>query len=1184
MKFWEVYRFELYYQLRRPSTWIYFLAVLGLVFLVIDEVVDYTRTVGGALLHAPVTVANITGYSNKFGLLLLAMLAGNGAMRDIQARMDPLMYTTSLSKSVYLGARFLGTFTIAIVLMLMVVPLDMTISSFAMNAEAELYGLFNPVSYINSALFLTVPNVFVATAVLYAMVLLSRQAMAAYLGALLIFVLSTFNMDVLAENWALGKLVDPTGLTVVDEWRRALTPNQINTSVLRLEGSLLANRALWICISLLLGVVAYSRFQLSHHLPDSWWKRNIANRYLVPVHTPTAPAKAVTFLRTFDYKTRLYQTRSLAYTFYQEITKSPVGLAIPAIAVYAFILIPNMSEGPLGVPILPTTPRIILFLNNAALQIFVVMLITLLAGQLIWRERDSRLHEIFDAVPVPDGVLLWSKYLCLALVLFTVQAALLVASISIQLVAGYYQFEIGEYLQALFGVQLLDQLLFAAVAMTIHTLVNQKYVGHLLVLLFYLYTLIAPRLGIEHNLFIFGSDPGLAGSVFYGQGSFLFPWLLFKLYWIAWALLFMMITQKLWVRGRETTIKYRLRQSGKGLMQSPVLIGAITLLMVTGTLIFYNTNILNKYTTAEERVEQQVLYEQLYGRYRAVPQPLLTSTRLQVEFYPDERMAVVQGIYTLKNDSRKAIDSIHLATAPVVETRTIKFSRDNRAVLTDKKLGHHIYVLNQPLLPGDSVQVSYEVGSIPEGFSNRGITTSVMNNGSYFRNSEWLPAIGYQPFRELRNDRKRKDYDLPQRPEFRPLHDAESILSRTGREQIQFEATIGTAADQIAVAPGTLTKSWKRGDRQYFRYVADRPIQNMFHVYSARYQVRKARWQNVDIQIFHHPTSVLNLDRIERGIKASLDYYTRTLSPYPHRQLKFVEYPDPGTGGISLPGTIGYSTNFALLNPANDTRGFDLLFAVVAHEVAHQWWGHQLVPAEVEGSALLTESLAWYSALGVVEQAQGPEQLQNLLDAMRHEYLNPRSRAAVPLLKARDSFQAYRKGPFAMYALREYVGEEPVNRALRNLLTKFKPGVPPFATSLDFYSEMKAVTPDPLHYLLKDLFETNTFWELVAKGATAKPTADGAWLVTMDLLAHKVQVDTTGVETEVSMNDLIEVGIWGKSGMTKPLYLKKEKIRSGMNRLTIKVSEQPEEVGIDPRHLLIDTEMYDNSRQVVIEK
>ena len=72
--------------------------------------------------------------------------------------------------------------------------------------------------------------------------------------------------------------------------------------------------------------------------------------------------------------------------------------------------------------------------------------------------------------------------------------------------------------------------------------------------------------------------------------------------------------------------------------------------------------------------------------------------------------------------------------------------------------------------------------------------------------------------------------------------------------------------------------------------------------------------------------------------------------------------------------------------------------------------------------------------------------------------------------------------------MREYIGKDRVDDALRSLLKKHGSGVPPLPTSLDLYRELQAVTPDSYQYLLRDLFEKNTFWELETERATAQQT------------------------------------------------------------------------------------------------
>jgi aminopeptidase N len=459
----------------------------------------------------------------------------------------------------------------------------------------------------------------------------------------------------------------------------------------------------------------------------------------------------------------------------------------------------------------------------------------------------------------------------------------------------------------------------------------------------------------------------------------------------------------------------------------------------------------------------------------------------------------------------------------------------------------------------------------------------VTANGTYLQHRRLLPSLGYQRGRELKNAGERRQHGLAPRPAVRALDDSSEAAREGGGPNFTFEAVVGTDEGQVALAPGALRRTWAEGGRRYFHYVTDVPIDNDYVFYSADYAVQEGRWKDVAIQVFHHPGHDHNVARMVASAQASLEYLSGQFGPYPHRQLRFVEHPSVGVGLHAAPVNVSYGEGFSLLHPERDPLDIDFPFAVVAHEVAHSWWGGQVAPAWVEGAPVLSESLAWYSALSVVEKAHGAAHMRRLMDKMREAYLTPRTRAGVPLLRATDWFLAYRKGPFAMYALREYVGEARVNTALRRMFERYGSGVPPLPTSRDLYRELRAVTPEAQRGLLHDLFEANTFWALQAKRATAEPAGDGTWWVTLDVRARKETVDPEGLATEVALDELVEVGVYaaGKDGAQgEPLYLERHRLRSGAQSLRVRVKGEPARAGIDPRHLLIDVNPEDNVQEL----
>lgn len=1201
MKFREIFRFEFAYQLRSVSTWLYLALLTVIAFLFISENYSYDARDGEFFVNAPAIIANVMVFGSLLWLLVAASVAGDAAARDVETRMHSLTYITPVGKAKYLGGRFLAAFVLNALIML-ALPTGILLALCFSGLEPEIIGPFNPASYLSAYFFIALPNAFVGTALQFSFAALNRRATASYLGSMLLFVTAYIVCPVLFMlNPELARLADPLGSIGVKEMTDLLTPIETNTRLIALEGLFLWNRLFWLGIASGTLAFTYLRFSLVHQTASNWWSR-IRRRTDAPSAATVGigiaeriPVSIPHVTRTFGFASYLRQTLAITWESFRTIAKSRGGLVLlTAIAILLVVVLPlNMNH--MDIPFFPRTEYVITFLtapltNTQTPWIIIPLLIIFWVGELVWREREAGISEIADAAPVPEWILFLGKFLGLSLILVVWMALLAIAGVLAQASMNYHDFEIGLYLKILFGLQLPEYLLFACLAFALHVLVNQKHLGHLASLIAYGFIAFASALGIEHHLLVYSSAPNWSYTDMRGFAESLNPWLCFKLYWTAWALLLAVAAKLFWVRSRESSFKSRFELARRRFNSSTAGIGAAALLLImsAGGFIFYNTNVLNEYQTASETMERRAEYERRYGQYENIPQPRLTGTNLHVELYPDKSAADIRGTYRLVNNSAAAINSIHLATSPEVETGEISFNRPTTLMLADEELKHRIYTFNEPLQPGDSMNLNFDVHYKSQGFRNSGAEFSVAANGSYFKNLNWLPAIGYQPNRELNSAGERRAHGLAPRPPFPTLDDVEARGIRSGGERIAFEAVVGTGENQTAVAPGTLRGTWTEGERRYFRYSTDVPIENEYSFFSAEYAVHESRWNDVAIQVYHHPAHAANVERMAESVRASLEYYTKQFGPYPYNYVRFVERPGEGIGMHSDSTTIDYSEGSSRFNPEDDPRGFDFVSAVVAHEVAHQWWGgSQLTPAYVEGAPLLSESLAWYSVMGVLKEAYGHDQQRRFLGFMRETYETPRSRAADPLLRASGWFLGYRKGPLAFYALNQYIGEERVTLALRRMLEKHGAGEPPLPTSLDLYRELQAVTPDSHQYLLRDLFETNTFWELKTERATAGQIKADTWQVTLDVEARKVVVDEKGVETEVPMNDWVEVGVFaplekGEEAGT-PLYLQMHRISSGKQTITVTVPTKPERAGIDPRYLLIDLKTDNNVRKLKIE-
>lgn len=350
--------------------------------------------------------------------------------------------------------------------------------------------------------------------------------------------------------------------------------------------------------------------------------------------------------RRFGLATYARQTCAIAATAFGTIAKSVAGLLALAVAILLVLLMPALMALR-GVPLLPVSAHVLTFLtaplaaNPRLPWVLIPLLIVFYAGELVWRERDAGLSEIADAAPVPEWVLFLGKFLGLALGLAAWMGLLTAAGVLGQMRMGYFDFEIGLYLRILFGLQLIDYILFALLVFVVHAVVNRKHVGYLVALAAYGVIAFPSTFGLEHHLLIYGSAPSWTYSDIRGFGPSLQPWLWFKLYWAAWAVLLAVAGSLLWARGADRGLRSRLQAARQRSTRATLAVAAVAvaLIVTVGGFIFYNTNSLNRYRSASGEMERRARYERLYRKYAGVAHPALVSASLRVEIYPDRREA-----------------------------------------------------------------------------------------------------------------------------------------------------------------------------------------------------------------------------------------------------------------------------------------------------------------------------------------------------------------------------------------------------------------------------------------------------------------------------------------------------------------------------------------------------------------
>ncbi|MEQ9006717.1 MAG: M1 family aminopeptidase, partial [Ekhidna sp.] len=500
-------------------------------------------------------------------------------------------------------------------------------------------------------------------------------------------------------------------------------------------------------------------------------------------------------------------------------------------------------------------------------------------------------------------------------------------------------------------------------------------------------------------------------------------------------------------------------------------------------------------------------------------------------------------------------------------------------------------------------------------------TNSPVRENGTFMNNGIFPTFGYSGQGELTDNEVRKKYDLPEKERMKSPYDTTALGNTyisTSADWIDFETVVSTSPDQIAIAPGYLQREWEENGRRYFHYKMDSKMLNFYAYQSARYEVLKDQWKDINIEIYYHKGHEYNLGRMVKGVKQALEYYTENFSPYQHKQVRIIEFPrTSGSFAQSFANTIPFSEGIGFIAKVDDDdpEGVDYPFSVTAHEVAHQWWAHQVIGANVQGATLMSESMSEYSSLKVLEKVRGEEQMRSFLKDALDSYLQGRSFERLkekPLLfNENQQYIHYNKGSLILYALSDYLGDEVFNAAMSRYIDSVAFQEPPYTTSLEYLEFVKEIVPDSLNYLVRDMFETITLYDNEVKDATYRELPNGKYEVKLNALVAKYRADEKGKRMftdpegadslsyqvegarkptySLPLADWVEVGVFTEKevdGKMKeiPLYLEKRKFDQINNEITVVVDEKPTLVGIDPYNKLIDVVSNDNRMTPTVEE
>jgi len=1136
-------------------------------------------------LNGAWSVAYSTGFLALASVFAATLLAAPALLRDVEHRMTEIVFSTAVTKRAYLLGRFAGALLATATVVLLGVA-GLAAGAILVPHDPARLAPFDALPYLWAFLVLALPAVLLVSAFLFAVAAVTRSTPATYVAGVLLYLLY-FVAALLADSpllagsgpqsaeaASLAALLDPFGLSAFLAETRYWTVAERNERLIPLAGTFLTSRLL--CLGAAVAALAFAGRRFAFRVVAAPARGTVDGPApageapsRVPPPAVTAPGLPALGSAIRVELSALLRSGPLAALF---------ALWIGYLAIET---VQTFRSRELGTALVPTAGHLVTEVATS-LNALGVLFLVFFAAEVAFRERLARVSEVVDATPASSALFLVAKLAALSAVLAALAATGLGTGLAVQAAVGHFAFEPLAW-ASLLGISVLPLVLLAVLVLLIQALVPNRHVGLVLSLAAIAFLHRGALGGPDHPLLRYAYAPRFSWSDFSGFSPRAESYAWFLAWWTSVALLVGLLAWGLWPRGTDARLARRLAalRARWGRSGRRAALGAAALALAIGGLAFRGTNVTNRWESEDDLLAWKAAYETTYRPRIAAAQPVAAHLDADLDLEPAGRRLRVRGRSRLENRSAEAIGSVWVAVRRDVRVAALTLGGAAPSEV-DETFATRRFALPRPMAPGASLDLAFDLLLERRAPSARGGDLDVVPNGSYVLGLAALPSVGYRRSWEIADPGERRRAGLPERGE---EDDPDADLPEAP-DRMTFDVRVTTPSDQLAVAPGVLVSSAVADGRRTTRFRAERPVRSFFAFASARYDVERVRHGGIDVEVYAHPSHRRNVGRILEAATAALDHGVARYGPYPFPQLRIAEVPDASlnAGGFALPGVVFLAERRGVLIDAEAPGRVDLLAKRVAHEVSHQWWGHQLDPADGPGATALVESLARHTELRVLKALRGAAALRPVLDFELERYLSGRTAGGeVPLVDVgRQPWLYYAKGSLAMAALSEIAGEEAVDRALGELLANANAtGRPP--SSRDLLARLLAVTPAADRPLVEEWWTRAVLHDVRLSAATARREPDGRFRVDVALEARSVETTGDG-ERDVPFDADVEVAVLpagsGRgAGVTTPLHSARHRVR-GSTRLSILVEGRPGEVVVDPRRLLLDRDRADDSRDV----
>jgi len=1202
--FWKVLSFELTYWKTRVYTYVFALIVFLLTLL--------TFSLEGVSLGGDANFIN-SPYSIMIWYYVLSLImpifinsfVSSGITRDYEHKFDQILYSLPVSRTKILLGRFVGGLVV-VFLIFFTVPFAELIAEYLPWTNKDLIGGWRFDAHLHSLFTMVLPNLMIIGSILFLIASWTRSINSSFLGAIAVVVIfnSISGLNDKIDNKTVAGLSDPFGFMPIMYYTKKWSVYEKNYLLFPLDWKYFLNRLIWLsaALGLWIGALNINRFKLGKAKQDVSKKKDVKPTLFQSDYT----AVEKNFTLSYYLKNIHFQAK----IDFLHILKSPafivtVGLILMILVMY-FVGMVQTDSG--------LSDRLANTSNTLdILEVVTKMInyaIIFFSGMLIWKERDAKMNDIYDALPVKTYTVFLGKLCSIIYLVLVYSTLLLMIGIGYQLVRGVYDIDWAHYIMELYVINLFYSITLAILSMFFQVIINNKFIAYFAsAIVIFAEPFLFRWLEIANNMLsISPSLPRVVHSDFYGYGIYKTSLFAFMVYWLLIYSILALVTYWFFIRGRNTTWKERWQELCCRVSASKAVF-VVLALMTAGYsgFMYYQTQILHPYFGQKESLERQAHYEKKYRHLLNCPMPKATKIDYKIDLYPNKRAYTVKGKMWMVNKEDTSIQTIYVNNEfnfPFkINIQGAKLSAEDKEGIVN----FQTYTLAYPLQIGDSLLFEWEYSEANIGVENEVSNTRLNNNGSFLDFSSFTPSLGYNKELEISRKTKREKYGLPTKADFKPAlvrectHQCMKDYLGGMADWVTIHTEISTDEDQIAIAPGQKTKSWKEGGRNYFQYDLTQPSKFFFSVVSGRYEILKDSAHGVQCEVYYIPQHAHNTQVMMSALKKSIAYYSQSFGPYKHPVARIIEFPRFSSFAQAFPGTMPYSESIGFTaNIVNNPEDVNEVFHIVAHEMAHQWWAHQVVGADMQGSEMLSESIAEYASLKLLEKEYGLDMATKFLKEANNGYVFSRAfeDKKESSLKTVDGqgYIYYQKGSLVLYAIQQLLGENKMNEALSSVIRNYGYKEPPYPNAYALMDEIYSRTPDSLKSQVKAGLEEIVIFETDIQSAKVKKLANNQYETTIQFELVKRAADPNAKEVKkikdiklgksdaVPIQDYFDLALYqnaeDKSRYGKFISKQRFLLHNKDNTLKILSNKKPDKIVIDPYFLHIHKDPEENIKKL----